>query len=421
MIPDGWKEATIRELLNQDFLVEVQDGNHGNEHPKSSDYVKEGVPFIMARDLVGGTINFSSCSFISPEQAKNLRIGFSYPNDILLSHKGTIGEVARVPNSYDYIILTPQVTCYRVNSKANFSSDFLYQYFLSPEFQSVLKAWSSQSTRNYIGITQQKNLIIKYPPLPEQHKIAEILGAWDDAIALLEKLIAAKRKLKQGLMQQLLTGKKRFKEFEGSEWKERLISNLIKSLDAGVSVNSEDRPVEENELGILKTSAVTYGVFMSSEHKAILPDEVKRAIVNPLKDRIIISRMNTPNLVGASVYIDRDYPSLFLPDRLWQIEPRSNDFSMRWLSYILASDIYREKIASLATGTSNSMKNISKSSILKINISIPHKLEQEKIASVLSAADTEISTLEKQLAAYKQQKRGLMQQLLTGKTRVRVN
>jgi type I restriction enzyme, S subunit len=160
---------------------------------------------------------------------------------------------------------------------------------------------------------------------------------------------------------------------------------------------------------------------MPSEHKAILTDEVKRAIVNPRKDRIIISRMNTPNLVGASVYIDRDYPSLFLPDRLWQIEPRSNDFSMRWLSYILASDIYREKIASLATGTSNSMKNISKSSILKINISIPHKLEQEKIASVLSTADTEISIVEKQLAAYKQQKRGLMQQLLTGKTRVRVN
>jgi type I restriction enzyme, S subunit len=99
-------------------------------------------------------------------------------------------------------------------------------------------------------------------------------------------------------------------------WQVGKIKDLVKSLDAGVSVNSEDRSIQNGEIGILKVSAVSYGQFLPSEHKVALTEEHHRLTIYPKKNCILISRANTPYLVGASVYIDRDYPNLFLPDKL---------------------------------------------------------------------------------------------------------
>ena len=420
MIPDGWEEATIRELLNNNILVEVQDGNHGNDHPKSSDYVKDGVPFIMARDLFGGTINFSSCSFISFEQAKSLRIGFSYPKDILLSHKGTIGEVAKVPSNYEYIILTPQVTCYRVNPDANFSSDFLYQYFLSPDFQSVLKARSFQSTRNYIGITEQKNLTIKYPPLLEQCKIAEILGVWDESIDLLERLIGKTRSRKQGLMQQLLTGKKRFKEFEDSnnrqktrygslpfDWKYISIADIAQEYSA--------KNKEATDLTVLSCSKYK-GLVNSLEYfgKQVFSEDTSTYKI--VKYGMFAYATN--HIDEGSIGYQNLYAKALISPMYTVFKTDSNRVHDLFLYSVLKTEYYRQ-IFSINTSASVERRgSLRWKDFSKIKVPLPSLPEQEKIAAVLSAADEEISTLEKQLAAYKQQKLGLMQQLLTGKIRV---
>ena len=200
-------------------------------------------------------------------------------------------------------------------------------------------------------------------------------------------------------------------------WERALLSSLIEALDAGVSVNSEDRPKETGEIGILKTSAVTYGVFDPHAHKTILRDEEKRAKLNPVKGSIIISRMNTKALVGASVYIAQDYKNLFLPDRLWQTRRKHDSFSMHWLSYLLASDHMRYRISSVARGTSGSMKNISKKDLLSLKIIIPPLLEQQKIAKILSTWDEAIRLTQELVAAKEQRKKGLMQRLLTGQVR----
>ena len=115
-------------------------------------------------------------------------------------------------------------------------------------------------------------------------------------------------------------------------WKNETIDTVVGSLDAGVSVNAEERPKNDDEIGVLKVSAVTYGYFDPLAYKTVLPAERDRLTVYPKRDSIIVSRANTSQLVGASAYIDCDYPDLFLPDKLWQI--RANDeYSTRWLSY----------------------------------------------------------------------------------------
>jgi type I restriction enzyme S subunit len=204
-------------------------------------------------------------------------------------------------------------------------------------------------------------------------------------------------------------------------WSTGKISDLIEALSAGVSVNGEDRRIDpdKDELGVLKVSAVSYGVFRPEEHKVILADEKHRVAVFPKKDRILISRANTPALVGASVYIEKDYPHLFLSDKLWQAEPRHNCFSMRWLSYVLCTDVYRTIVADMATGTSKSMKNIAKESFLKIPIDVPPLPEQRRIAAILGTWDRAIRLTEQRIAAQQQRKRALMQHLLTGRRRIR--
>lgn len=169
------------------MLFEPLDGNHGNLHPKASDYVKAGIPFIMANNILNGTVDYSNCVFITEEQAHSLRKGFSKPGDVLLTHKATIGRTAIVPDTYDTIVLTPQVTYYRV--KKGIDNRYLKYYFDSLEFQETLKNWAGAgSTRAYLGIIAQKKLPVILPPYKVQVGIADILGAIDEKIILNKKI-----------------------------------------------------------------------------------------------------------------------------------------------------------------------------------------------------------------------------------------
>src|SRR6266850_1619151 len=107
--------VSIGELERRGAIMEIQDGNHGDKHPVASDYVSDGVPFLMASDIRDGVVDLTPCKFISREQADSLRIGFARSGDVLLTHKGTVGSVAILPEVEDYVMLTPQVTYYRVN------------------------------------------------------------------------------------------------------------------------------------------------------------------------------------------------------------------------------------------------------------------------------------------------------------------
>ena len=157
-----WLSLTIKDLIERSFLAHPMDGNHGEIHPKVSDYVSSGVPFIMANNLKDGYVDYENCAFISDQQAKSLRKGFAKSNDVLITHKATIGRTAIVSNEYETTILTPQVTYYRVLEYL--SPEFLRYYFETSDFQKSFEAWAGAgSTRAYIGITKQLELPILLP------------------------------------------------------------------------------------------------------------------------------------------------------------------------------------------------------------------------------------------------------------------
>lgn len=205
------------------------------------------------------------------------------------------------------------------------------------------------------------------------------------------------------------------------DWNILPLGNEIERLESGVSVNSvdEERMLYSHDESILKTSAVKDGFFLESECKKIAPNDVRRAKTNPRANTIIISRMNTPDLVGESGFVSKDYPKLFLPDRLWSTRFRARSTTdVKWLSYLLSSTENKRRIKSAATGTSGSMKNISKDALLALPIPFPNPKEQSAIAAALSDVDDLILALDQLVIKKQDIKQAVMQELLTGKKRL---
>lgn len=178
--------VSVRELVDRGVIERPMDGNHGEIHPKAEDFLPAGVPFITAADLRDGHVDIQGSSFISVQQAKSLRKGFAKLGDVLLTHKATLGRTAivdTIPEGVDFLVLTPQVTYYRILQSDVLNPRYLKYYFDSSAFQAILAAWGgSGSTRAYLGITKQLDLPIAVPSIDTQRAIADVLGALDAKI-----------------------------------------------------------------------------------------------------------------------------------------------------------------------------------------------------------------------------------------------
>ena len=209
-IPMEWEDKSIEKLLAERIITDVQDGNHGEIHPKSRDFVNEGIPFIMASDISEGFVNVANAKKITEQQYLRLRIGFSKPRDVLLSHKASIGFVAEVPDSVERLMLTPQVTYYRIGDTNSLVPSYFAQFLHSENFQKPLKGLAKQSTRDYVGILAQRKLRIAFPrDTREQARITSLLAVQEDKIVELRRLLRKLHSLKTALMQDFLTGEKR--------------------------------------------------------------------------------------------------------------------------------------------------------------------------------------------------------------------
>lgn len=203
-------------------------------------------------------------------------------------------------------------------------------------------------------------------------------------------------------------------------WKEHPLARLVSQPVSGVSVLGEDKQPEPGKPGVLRLSCVTNGRFSPEDVKLPMPSEVSRLSVFAKRDTILVSRSNTPSLVGASAFVSQDYPHAFLPDTLWLLRPHDPEtVSMRWLSFVLLSAPYRLALQRIASGTSDSMKKIQKGAFLKLKTPVPPLPEQRKIADILSTWDEALTQLDALIQAQERRKKALMQQLLSGKKRLK--
>lgn len=182
-IPEEWEIFTIQQLKERSMIIEFQDGNHGELHPRKKDYSNEGRSFLTANVVRDGRVYFDEAPKLPEDHCKKLRIGFSRPGDVLLTHNATVGRVAVLPQQAGECIVGTSITYYRLNLDK--ISNRYFAYFLSSKyFQNQLKQVMAQTTRNQVPITAQSRLYVILSPIIEQRLIAKTLSDLDSKIEL---------------------------------------------------------------------------------------------------------------------------------------------------------------------------------------------------------------------------------------------
>jgi type I restriction enzyme S subunit len=166
-IVDSWVKLSTAQLLRANAIVDVKDGNHGANHPVKADWTECGLPFITAAQVNRGDIDYEGAHKISGLPLQKLRVGFSEPGDVIYTHKGSVGRTAI---NTQPCVLSPQTTYYRPNKEILFNKYLMY-FFQSVFFTRQVDNVKSQTTRDFVPITQQYLFFILVPPVQEQYRI----------------------------------------------------------------------------------------------------------------------------------------------------------------------------------------------------------------------------------------------------------
>jgi type I restriction enzyme S subunit len=178
----NWPSATVAALQGEGVLV-VEDGNHGEYRPRPDEFVAEGTSFIRAADLADGEVDFDGAGNINEVALRRLRKGIGEPGDILFSHKGTVGKLARVPDDAPPFVCSPQTTFWRVLDDSRLRRDYLYAFMRSRAFIEQWRARKGETDMaDYVSLTAQRQLRVVVPPIDVQRRIAAPLSALDDLI-----------------------------------------------------------------------------------------------------------------------------------------------------------------------------------------------------------------------------------------------
>ena len=180
--------------------------------------------------------------------------------------------------------------------------------------------------------------------------------------------------------------KSRFVEmFQSGNYEMRTMGDLVESIVSGTNIGGQQRPLEEGEYGVLKISAVTKGVFDPREYKAV-DDASQIKMIHPRKGDLLFSRANTSEMVGATAIVDKDYEDLFLPDKLWRLDPAGGVETV-FLKALLSSPAIRAEMSKVSTGSSGSMQNISMAKFRKLPAFLPPFPLQREFADFVAQVD----------------------------------
>ncbi len=302
-------------------------------------------------------------------------------------------KVAEVKKSDLPCLLVQRVS--RIRALATLEQSLLKQYFSGHRFEQYVKSVQTETAVPHISATQIKEFSFLLPPLPEQRKIAKILRTWDKAISTTERLIDNSKQQKKALMQQLLTGKKRLFDDSGKPFEcawEEVKLGQISYITTGSS-NREDSSLD-GEFSFFDRSidVRTSSRYLFDAEAVIVPGEGQDFVPKHFKGKFDLHQ-RTYAIMGFKKSVGK------------------------YLYYYIG--YFRHYLLSQAVGST--VKSLRLPMFQKMPILLPCELEQQKIAVVLTNADKEIELLEQQLADLKQEKKALMQQLLTGKRRMKTD
>lgn len=408
-IPKEWKVVQLIDTVEKDN--DIIAGPFGS-NLKVSDYRNEGIPIIRLQNIERNQFINKDIKYISPAKAKELNYHSFKSGDVVLAKLGDpIGKTCIVPDFLKEGIVVADVVRIRVSS-GKAVKKFIEYILNSSICSNQLRRETIGSTRPRVNISQIRNLVIPFPPLPEQEKIVEILYSIDNAIQKSNDIITRTEKLKKGLIQKLLTkgiGHEEFKDTEigrvPKEWE------VVKFVDVCNQRNEMIIPSRKGEYKFVGLEHVISGKINLQNHG--LDTDVKSSKFKFYKGDILYGKLR-PYLDKA---ILTSFEGICSTDLLVLTSNQKKALS-EFLIYLIHSKQFIQHAISTTSGTNH--PRTSWKAISKYEFALPPISEQLNIFEFLSTVDKKLEIERKRKKIFETIKKGLMNDLLTGKKRVKI-
>lgn len=355
-IKEGYHKYTIR-----DISIEIKTGK---TPPTNEDvyYTNGDVNWYTPTDFVGTSILENSIKKIT-QAALNKKVAIIFkPNTVLITCIGEIGKVGILSNSASS---NQQITGVLVNE--NIISHRYFYYWLKRN-KDLLKHYSNYAVIPILNNNILGNIPIYLPEIEIQNKAVSQLDLMQSLIDLRKRMITILNKMVKSTFLEMfgdpVTNSKRLKTAQ--------LQSIIISIKAGKSFVGLSRAKEENEIGVLKISSVTYGDFNPQENKTISNKNINiNELIFPRKGDLLITRANTKELIGATSIVDKDYDDVFLPDKIWKLSLNHKKVIPLYIHTIFSNKEWRMFYTKDSTGSGGSMFNISQEIFKNIKIPLP--------------------------------------------------
>lgn len=408
IIPKEWEVKRLGEVCSK-----ITDGTHGT--PQKQDV---GVPYLTAIHVKDGAIDYDNCYFLTQEDHNEIyqRCNPEYGDVLMVNIGAGLGSVAMNKVKYEFSL--KNVALLKPN-KEILTGYFLESYLLASKRKNIHRLLNG-GAQPFFGLNDIARIRILLPSLIEQNRLESIISLWDTAIEKQSELIEKLKLRKRALMQQLLTGKKRLPGFSG-EWKEVKLGNASTFLRnnslSREQLNDDDGVINNIHYGDVLIK-YPYIIDCRKEKLQYINDGVSILTDYVENGDIIMSDTAEDETAGRVCEVQNvENKKILAGLHTMLIRPHDKLFAPYYLGYYLNSEAYHKQLIPLIQGIK--VCSIGRVAVQNTVLSIPSLEEQRIIASVLVKADKEIELAKEKLSNLQSQKRGLMQQLITGKKRIK--
>ncbi|WP_196005676.1 restriction endonuclease subunit S [Citrobacter freundii] len=411
MVPKGWTLGTLNDLADTIMGYAF----------RSEDFVPTGIPLLRMGNLYQNSLDLNRNPVYLPDSFKvDYKRFLVKPGDLVMSMTGTMGKrdygfTVEIPSNTQYSLLNQRVL--KIVPKNNSSSGYILNLLRSELILSVLYSFPGGTKQANLSAKQVQELPVLIPPLAEQKKIGEILSIWDKAISVTENLLTNSQQQKKALMQQLLTGKKRLLDENGvrfsTEWEFKRISEIATRVQ---------RKNDAAEHPILTISSLSGFVRQDERYSRYMAGESVKNYILLKKGEFAYNKGNSKTYEFGCIFDLEAYEAGLVP-HVYVCFRLKNGLSHRYFKYLFEADYLKPQLGALVnTGVrNNGLLNIKPTEFMQTKVPVPCFEEQESIADMLYNSSRTIRVLQDKLACLKDEKKALMQQLLTGKRRVKVD
>jgi type I restriction enzyme S subunit len=396
VIPEEWDVRTIRDASD---VVTV-----GFVGTMAHLFTKVGVPLLRGQNVLPGQLDLTDSKFISPETHSRWKKSALRGGDVVIVRVGYPGTCAVIPqdfgpaNAASLVVVRPDSSCV--------DSSFLCYVLLSDIGRKQVDSALVGGAQQVINIGTAASFLIPVPPKAEQHTISEALSNADALLGGLDRLIAKKRDLKQAAMQQLLSGQTRLPGFDG-EWEDTPLGAIGECI-IGLTYKPEN--VVDHGLLVLRSSNIQNG-RLAFDDNVYVNIEVANHLTTRPGDLLVCVRNGSRALIGKSAVIDESAAGLTFGAFMSVYRTKH----WRFISHAFQSHDIQRQIRDNIGATINQITN---KDMRALRVKLPPENEQTTIAEMLTEMDAELAALEQRREKTCALKQGMMQELLTGRTRL---